>query len=304
MTQPLVTVALCTHNHLDRLQQTLAALQTLQGPAEGWEVLVVDNASNDGTAEFLRRPDWRPATATARVAREARLGISHARNCAVDQARGKYILFIDDDETPHEAWLINHAAAMLQWQADALGGPVHVLFINEPRPAWLQDELLGFLGRLEYGDSSRWLTEPHTPIFTGNAAFRRAVFDRVGGFDVGLGRLGSANFGGEDIEMYERMQRSGCRIRWVPDAIIFHRIDSSKLRRGYFLDLHFRYGRTEGARGRGGRSRIPPPHLLPQLLRAMRNAVSRRMMTGADASLRREMNVAYFLGYLAGWMRD
>jgi glycosyltransferase involved in cell wall biosynthesis len=304
MNAPLVTVALCTHNHLDRLERTLAALRVLHGPAEGWELLVVDNRCTDGTADYLARPGWQPASAPAHVVREDKLGLSNARNCAIEHARGEYILFIDDDETPHENWLLAHAAAMVQWGADAQGGPIDVQFVDGERPAWLQDELLGFIGRLDHGGGDRWMTDPDTPIFGGNFAFRRRVFERIGGFDCGLGRLGSANFGGEDLEIYERLLQAGQRVRWVSDALIYHRIDARKLRRGYFLDLHYRQGRIAGARRRGGRNRVPPLYVIPQLMRAVRRAFARRLGSGADTSLRCEMNVAYFLGFLAGWTTD
>ena len=304
MSAPLVTVALCTHNHLHRLQRTLAALQALAGPPQGWELLVVDNASADGTAEYLATAAWQPAAAATRVVREAKLGLSNARNCAIVQAAGEYLLFIDDDETPHPRWLVNHAAAMVQHQPDALGGPIEVQFVDGPRPAWLQDELLGFIGKLDHGGNGRWLTTPETPIFGGNFAFRRAVFQRIGSFDAGLGRLGAANFGGEDIEIYERLLQAGCQVRWVPDALIYHRVESPKLRRRYFLDLHFRQGRIQGARKRERRSRMPPLYVLPQLTRALRAAVARRFGSGAEASLRADMNVVYFLGYIVGWARD
>lgn len=306
MSAPLVTVALCTHNHLDRLQRTLAALQALTGPPQGWELLVVDNASSDGTAEYLARAAWQPPSVVARVVREDKLGLSNARNCAIAHAAGEYLLFIDDDETPHTYWLTNHAAAMAQHRPDALGGPIDVEFVDGTQPAWLQDELLGFIGKIDHGGESRWLTAPETPIFGGNFAFRRDVFKRIGNFDTGLGRLGKANIGGEDIEIYERLLQAGCKVRWVRDALIYHRVESPKLRRSYFLDLHFRQGRIEGARKRviERRSRLPPFYLLPQFARALRAAAVRRLSASSDASLRTEMNVAYFLGHIAGWMRD
>lgn len=306
MSAPLVTVALCTHNHLDRLRRTLVSLQALAGPPQGWELLVVDNGCSDGTSEFLATPAWRPLGITTRVVHEPRLGISHARNCAVEHADGQYVLFIDDDETPHPEWLKNHAAAMAAYGPDALGGPIDVKLVDGARPAWLQDELLGFLGKLDHGDESRWLTETSTPLFCGNFAFRRAVFERIGRFDTGLGRLGAANFGGEDVEMYERLLGAGCSVRWVADALIYHRVESVKLRRRYFLDLHFRQGRTEALRRRQSerRRRIPPAYLAPQLWRALKTATERRMRHGSDNSLRSEMTVAYFCGFIVGWISD
>jgi glycosyltransferase involved in cell wall biosynthesis len=303
VTPPLITVALCTHNHADRLARTLPTLARLLPPVRVWEFLAIDNASSDATPQLLGETDWRPAGVDVRIVHEERLGLSNARNRALVEARGDYILFMDDDETPDPAWLRAFEAAMLEHQPDALGGRIDVFFEDGERPRWLQDDVLGFLGRLDHGEA-RWLTDRSTPIFGGNFAFRRSVFERIGNFDPQLGRQGAANIGGEDTEMFRRLLDAGCRVRWVPDAVIQHRIQTPKLRRGYFLDLHFRQGRTEGARKRGASSRIPPKYMWPQLARALGRAIDRRFRQGADHSLRLEMNAAYFAGFLLAWMRD
>jgi glycosyltransferase involved in cell wall biosynthesis len=303
VSQPFITVALCTHNHADRLTRTLGDLGQLKSPASAWELLVIDNASTDTTPALLAASDWRPAGMEIRIVREEKLGLSNARNRALQEARGEYILFMDDDETPDPSWLTAHEQAMHEHQPDALGGRIEVFFEDGARPPWLQDELLGFLGKLNHGEAC-WLTDRATPIFGGNFAFRRNVFERIGNFDTLLGRLGTANIGGEDTEIYRRLLEHGCRVRWVPQAIIHHRIQTPKLRRDYFLDLHFRQGRMEGARKRGANSRIPPRYLFPQVARAYGRALATRLRQGANRALRVEMNAAYFTGYLLGWIKD
>mgnify|MGYP006182084901 CR=1 FL=1 len=47
--RPLLTVALCTHNHADRLRRTLSDLSRLRHPEHPWEFLVIDNGSTDGS---------------------------------------------------------------------------------------------------------------------------------------------------------------------------------------------------------------------------------------------------------------
>ena len=63
----------------------------------------------------------------------------------------------------------------------------------------------------------------------------------------------------------------------MPDAVIHHRIQVHKLRRSYFLDLHYRQGRMEGARKRADDSRIPPLYLYPQVARAYSRAMALRI---------------------------
>lgn len=300
---PFITVALCTHNHADRLARTLATLAQLRAPRQPWELLVIDNGSTDATSGLLTQQKWRPVEVEVRVVREDKLGLSNARNRALKEARGEYLVFMDDDETPDPDWLYAYELAMAAYRPDALGGRIEVFFEDGVRPAWLQDELLGFLGKLDHGEG-RWLKGPSTPIFGGNFAFKRDVFEHIGNFDARLGRLGTTNIGGEDTEIYRRLLTHGCRVRWVPEAVIHHRIQTPKLRRSYFLDLHFRQGRMEGCRKRGPAPRIPPPYLLSQWARAIARALGQRIKEGADRSLRKEMNAAYFFGFVLGWVRD
>ncbi|MFN0316547.1 MAG: glycosyltransferase [Burkholderiales bacterium] len=297
---PWITVAICTHNRRDQLALTLAALQALEAPVCDWEVLVIDNASSDGTASFLAGYDWR-SRAPLRFLREERLGVAFARNRAVQEGRGEYVLFLDDDETPDAKWLVAFAQALFDGEPDAAGGRIEVLFFGAEKPQWLTDELLGFLGKLDHGPLPIRLTCESQKIFTGNAAFRRSAVLALGLFDTTLGRRGRVNSGGEDVDLFVRLLRAGRNVLWVPNAVIYHRIEAPKLRRRYFLELHYRQGRMQGHRARGSAARIPPLYLLPQLSRSIVAAVAQRWRQGYHSALRKDMNVAYFAGFIAGW---
>ncbi|MBI2798861.1 MAG: glycosyltransferase [Gammaproteobacteria bacterium] len=298
----LLTVALCTHNHASRLERTLSGLSAISSPPCEYEFLIIDNASTDRTPELLSSRAWPLCDRPTRVVVEPSLGIANARNRAVAEARGEYLLFLDDDETPDPAWLVSYVDDIQAHHADAIGGKIVVYFEDSIRPRWLTDELLGFLGQLDYGPDVEFLTSRSTPVFTGNACYRRDVFERIGLFNPRLGRKGRSNTGGEDSDLYHRMIERSLQVRWLPTAIIHHRIQAWKLNRKYFLDLHFKQGVTEGQRKRGAASRLPPKYLIAQLGRALVRALATRAQEGADYSLRLEMNVAYFLGYLRGWM--
>ena len=296
------TVALCTHNHADRLSRTLADLTRLNPPQAFWEFLIVDNGCSDVTPDLISRYAW-PAHWRVRIVREERLGLSNARNRAIAEASGDYVIFMDDDETADPDWLCAYERLIETNTPDAFGGRIKVLF-EDTRPAWLQDDLLGFLGELNRFDQITRLTSASTSFYGGNFGLRKAVCDHVGGFDDMLGRKGDDNTGGEEVDFYRRLLAAGFHVWWTPEAVINHRIQASKLNRRYFLDLHFCQGQTEGARKRGTGSRIPPPYLYPQLVRAYGRALALRVQKGANFSLRGEMNAAYFTGYLLGWLKD
>jgi glucosyl-dolichyl phosphate glucuronosyltransferase len=294
------TIALCTHNHADRLERTLADLAHLNTPKATWEFLIIDNGCSDGSPELLSRHAW-PEGWRVRVIREEELGLSNARNRAIAEAEGEYIIFMDDDETADSDWLCAYERLILDKQPDAFGGRIRVLF-EDMRPPWLSDELLGFLGELQRFETIAPLTEPGTSFFGGNFGVKRSACTAVGGFDAMLGRKGTDNTGGEEVDFYRRLLAAGFKVWWTPEAVIHHRIQAAKLERSYFLDLHYRMGRMEAIRTRGMGSRLPRPYLFGQFMRALRLAWQVYRQSGRDASLRKEMNVAYFLGYIISWV--
>jgi glucosyl-dolichyl phosphate glucuronosyltransferase len=293
------TVALCTHNHADRLERTLADLARLNQPKAPWEFLIIDNGCRDATPDLLARHAWPPGW-QVRVVREEKLGLSNARNRAISEAKGEYIIFMDDDETADPDWLCAFERLILSKNPDAFGGRIRVLF-EDMRPPWLRDELLGFLGELNRFETITPLIEPGTSFFGGNFGVRRSVCTTVGGFDSMLGRKGSDNTGGEEVDFYRRLLAAGFKVWWTPEAVIHHRIQAAKLERTYFLDLHYRMGRMEAIRKRGMGSRLPPPYLFGQFLRALSAVWKDYRRSGRNSTLRKEMNVAYFYGQIGGW---
>lgn len=294
------TVALCTHNQAARLARTLDDLTRLKPPVAPWELLIIDNGCRDGTSELLAHRAW-PAGWSVRVVREEKLGLSNARNRAIAEAQGAYMIFMDDDETADPDWLCAFERLIHAHDPDAFGGRIRVLF-EDARPAWLTDELLGFLGELNRAEHVTPLTDPYTSFYGGNFGFRKSVCEAVGGFDAMLGRKGRDNTGGEEVDFYRRLLDGGFSVWWTPEAVIHHRIQAAKLARSYFLDLHYRMGRMEAIRTRGAGSRRPPRYLFGQLARAIAAVLKQWRQAGRNATLRREMNVAYFYGQIAGWI--
>src|SRR5436190_9775281 len=129
------TVVICTHNRADRLGRALSSLQTATPPSRyEWEVLVVLNDCTDRSAEvagsFL---DRLPLVAVT----EARRGLSHARNRAVERCQGDFIVFIDDDVRVDAGFLVAYEDAFQKWpEDDVFSGPIVPVFEGAP-PAWL-----------------------------------------------------------------------------------------------------------------------------------------------------------------------
>src|SRR5215212_6511261 len=121
-----VSIIICTYNHRESLRLTLDAVGRARVPEGlGCELLVVDNASADGTAELVK--SYRPANGIPVVHLfEPRQGQCFARNAGLAAARGRFILFTDDDVRPPAEWVEGMCAPLLAGAGHAVAGGVKI----------------------------------------------------------------------------------------------------------------------------------------------------------------------------------
>ena len=79
-------------------------------------------------------------------------------------------------------------------------------------------------------------------------AFNREVFNIYGRFDTNLGRCGSQLLGAEENDFFERIRSLGERVYYVPNAIVYHHIDTNRLTPEYFTRLAIGVGRSKRMR--------------------------------------------------------
>lgn len=241
------TVAICTWNRADLLDKTLERMQDLCVP-EGleWELLVVNNNCTDHTDDVIER--HREALPLRRLI-EPRQGLSHARNCAVEAARGDLLIWTDDDVLVDPQWLAEYVRAAGEWP-DALffGGTVTPWFGTEP-PDWVPanlDLLRSAFAIADYGACERWLEANEIPVGA-NMAFRTDILRRHA-FDGSLGHVGGDVRGGEELDLIGQINRDGGRGVWLPDARVQHWIDPDRLTYRYIWKWHVGAGRSIGKR--------------------------------------------------------
>jgi len=223
-TETLITVAICTWNRAHLLRQTLEQMTRLAALPAGvsWELIVVDNACTDHTADVL---DSFMGRLPLRRAFEAKPGLSNARNAAIAEARGGHIVWTDDDVLVDSEWLAAYARAFARYPDVAFfGGPIAAWFDAPPAP-WLTAALpsvgAAFAVR-EFDAHDEAITAMFVP-FGANMAFRTSVL-RTTGFDPRLGRHRVGMLGGEETALIGHLLARGEMGRWVPGAAIRHYI--------------------------------------------------------------------------------
>jgi len=240
-----VTVLICTFNRFESLVRTLENVTASTLPASwDWEVLVVDNNSNDQTREavngFCVRYPGR-----FRYLFEPQPGLSNARNAGLRAAHGDVLAFTDDDVTVSPDWLHNLTAGLMDRQWAGAGGRTLPAQPFSP-PEWLAKtdpfQWGGVLGGLfDLGDKA---VELHMAPYGTNMAFRKQMFELYGEFRVDLGRRHGNLMGCEDTEFGNRLIAAGERLRYEPLAVAYHPIQDSRVNKQYFLDWWFDYGRS------------------------------------------------------------
>lgn len=297
----ILTVAVCTFNRADNLPGLIAAIrqQECQVP---FEILVVNNNSTDSTQGVLRELETLGGP-PLRFVTETRQGIVHARNRAIDEsANSRFLAFIDDDELPGPSWLKAAADALQNEDAECVGGEIRIRLPDFPGPEWLTDDMLGFLGRVEHSKEPFWITDRSTPVWSGNVAYNVTLFRDGLRFDACYNRAGRGIGGGEDAVMFWKLLEDKRRIRYRPDMWIEHLIDPEKIRRRYFLKLHFSRGRKFGQYETRNYSHTligVPPFMVRQALQHLAKTM-RMIVFRQPGMVRQAMNSAHAVGSIWG----
>ena len=242
---PVATVIVCTRDRADSLSLVLDDLAAQVVPAgTRWEVLVVDNGSSDATGKVLEARG-REGDFTLRSVFEPRPGKSLALNRGIEAAAGNILLFTDDDVRIPPGWVAAMLAPFDDPRCMGVAGAVRPTWLG-PRPRWVSDaepyRMMAAIVQYWQGP------EPHDaeiPPIGANAAWRREVFSRHGGFRTDLGPAGGASPLGEDTELGLRMLRHGEPVRYEPAALIWHPVQPARLNRRYFLRWYYESGKWE-----------------------------------------------------------
>lgn len=233
---PLISVVFSTRNRARILQNTLLAMQ-IQLPRCDWELVVVDNGSTDDTPDVLASMcDCLPL----HLLYELRPGKSRAINRAIAVAKGKLVVFTDDDVLPSPRWLAEYEHAYFEHPAVSIFcGPINSLFPANT-PAWLAtcphaSPLFAKFMPL----ATEAPLPPDLLPFGGNFAVRDSL---LAGINLNESLGPPHEVMGEDTDFMLRLRSRSQEIIYVPSARVDHVIRPEQLTVASIVDRAFTCG--------------------------------------------------------------
>jgi GT2 family glycosyltransferase len=228
----VVSIVIVNYQGADDTIECLAAIRELDWPSDRLQVVVVDNASGDGSAARIQ------AAAAAEditlVESPENTGFAGGCNLGVSHAEGEFVAFINSDARPDPRWL---AEAVKVLRAEPNVGCVasKVLDWDGERIDYVGGNI-NFAGqgyKLEAGkrDAGQYDTPRNVLFPTGSATvLRTELFRQLGGFDEQYFMFY------EDVDLGWRMNLRGDDVRYVPQSLVFHRHHAAIARFGSYRE--------------------------------------------------------------------
>ena len=213
---PRMSVIVCSCNGARTLRECCEGVSRLEYP--DFEVIVVDDGSNDGTGKIGEEFGFR-------VISTDRQGLGSARNTGLDAATGEIVAYLDDDAYPDAHWLTYLATALETTSHAGAGGP------NIPAPG--DGPIAACVANAPGGPVHVLVSDTEAEHVPGcNAAFWKDSLLAIGGFDSRF------RVAGDDVDVCWRLRERGLTVGFSPSAVVWHHRRSSvraywKQQRGY-----------------------------------------------------------------------
>ena len=233
--EPIVSIIIPT---FQRPKRAMAAARSALAQRVGtsFELVLIDNDPTRSALMSLRALAASTSIPVT-VVHEPSAGVANARNAGLRAARGQLIAFLDDDEIAPITWLCELLRVQAAYDADVVFGPVHTRLEEEPldHAEFFEDFFARQPGHAEgvidavYG--------------CGCSLVRRAALPSPEPFSVKRNETG-----GEDVLLFEMMQRANRRFAWAPGGFVWETPECSRVSLGYTLMRAFANGQEPTTR--------------------------------------------------------
>ncbi|MCR9140731.1 MAG: glycosyltransferase [bacterium] len=235
-----ISVIITTLNREADIGLTLDRLAEQSLEADRFEVLVVDGGSTDRTEEVVRERSRQHARHSFRFLLEREPGVTAARHLGVNEARGEFLVYIEDDARAEPRTLEAILECFADPQVHLVGGRC-VPDYDSPPPAWLETFFqrsddgftCGALSLIDQGDRVQE-TSPHN-VWALNFSIRKQTLIDLGGFHPDLMPPGYKEYQGDgESGVSNKLIEKKLKAVYHPDVTVHHRIQADRFDVAYF----------------------------------------------------------------------
>ncbi len=240
-----LSVIVCTYNRERYIGQCLEHLIHQDVDKGSYEVIIVDNNSTDNTGTICEAVVAKQESFKYYL--ETNQGHSFSRNRGIEESKGEIVAFLDDDAFVANDYVTNLISFFANHsEVQAIGGKINPRY-EGATPKWMSKYLLPLVAAQDMGETPKAFTGRKFPIGA-NMAFRRAVFEKYGNFNVNLGRKGTGLEGGDEKEVFLRLKADKIPIFYVPNIVVDHIIPEKRVTKEYIKGLAVGVGTSERKR--------------------------------------------------------
>ncbi|QGY39021.1 glycosyltransferase [Pseudodesulfovibrio cashew] len=235
-----IDVLMATYNGEQTLAAVLDGYRKVMPPEQGWQLVIVDNASTDGTRSLIKSyENDLPIT----YLYEAKPGKNSALNTGIKSLQGDLVILTDDDAIPCPDLLVQYReVAESEVDVSIFSGKVMPDWRKEP-PLWMVDSIpLTTAYSLNAGKHSEGSIPP-TSVLGPNMAVRREIFERGFRFDESIGPCGSSYAMGSETEFCTRLHGHGYNCHFSERPCVSHIIRDYQVNGKWLLKRSFQNGR-------------------------------------------------------------
>ncbi|MDA3883089.1 MAG: glycosyltransferase [Bacteroidales bacterium] len=244
-----ISVVVCTYNREKYILDSLTSLRDQTFEESLYEIILVDNNSTDTTALKCLEFGQSASHLNYHYYKETKQGLSYARNRGIALAKGEIIVFLDDDAVASKTYL---EEIMFFFEThpsvSALGGRIFPKY-EVSKPEWMPDVLTPLFSIIDLGDVDKPFRSGKYPIGA-NMAFRSSVFELCGDFNTELGRTGKNLMGGEEKDLFYRMQQQSLSVWYAAKPWVYHIIPESRMTKEFLKNQALGVGMSEKQRTR------------------------------------------------------
>ncbi|BFM40312.1 glycosyltransferase family 2 protein [Synechocystis sp. LKSZ1] len=244
----LISIVVPTLNRAVVLQKCLASLLAQDLDAEAYEILVIDNGSQDTTAQVVQVAQEQAPSYRLSYHYEPMPGLLSGRHRGAQEAHGEILVFVDDDIEAAPHWLSAIAQTFQDPTVQLVGGRNLPRYEVEP-PDWLrwfwldcpQGRFCCELSLLDFGDQVQDIDANY--IFGLNFSIRRQALLDLGGFHPDSLPKHLQRFQGDgETGLTLKANQRGYRAIYQPQAVVWHQVPQARMTYRYFQQRSFFQG--------------------------------------------------------------